>query len=101
MKLMRPLVLTALLVAATVPAAAETAAQVFQKASPSIVVVVTYNAAGQPTEQGSGVVLPDGSVATNCHVLKDGTRYRVHYQGNDYPAQLRNSDWNREVVPEI
>ncbi len=79
------------------PAGAETASQVFQQVSPSVVVVLTYNAAGKATELGSGVKLPDGSVATNCHVLKDGTRYRVRYQGKDYRAQLDKADWNRDV----
>ena len=78
-------------------AGAETASQVFQQVSPSVVVVLTYDAAGKATELGSGVKLPDGSVATNCHVLKDGTRYRVRYQGKDYRAQLDKADWNRDV----
>lgn len=78
-------------------ASAETASQVFQQVSPSVVVVLTYNAAGKAVELGSGVKLPDGSVATNCHVLKDGTRYRVRYQGKDYRAQLDKADWNRDV----
>lgn len=79
------------------PAGAETASQVFRQVSPSVVVVLTYDAAGKATELGSGVKLPDGSVATNCHVLKDGTRYRVRYQGKDYRAQLDKADWNRDV----
>ncbi len=79
------------------PAGAETASQVFQQASPSVVVVLTYTAAGKATELGSGVKLPDGSVATNCHVLKDGTTYRVRYRGKVYPASLDKADWNRDV----
>ena len=79
------------------PASAETASQVFQQVSPSVVVVLTYDAAGKATELGSGVKLPDGSVATNCHVLKDGTTYRVRYRGKAYPASLDKADWNRDV----
>ena len=78
-------------------AGAETASQVFQQVSPSVVVVLTYNAAGKATELGSGVKLPDGSVATNCHVLKDGTTYRVRYLDKVYPASLDKADWNRDV----
>ncbi len=73
------------------------ASQVFQQVSPSVVVVLTYDAAGKATELGSGVKLPDGSVATNCHVLKDGTTYRVRYRGKVYPASLDKADWNRDV----
>ena len=79
------------------PAGAETASQVFRQVSPSVVVVLTYDAAGKATELGSGVKLPDGSVATNCHVLKDGTTYRVRYRGKVYPASLDKADWNRDV----
>ena len=78
-------------------ASAETASQVFQQVSPSVVVVLTYNAAGKATELGSGVKLPDGSVATNCHVLKDGNTYRVRYRGKVYPASLDKADWNHDV----
>jgi hypothetical protein len=97
MKQMRSLMLTALLLTLAVPAVAETAAQVFKQVSPSIVVVVTYDATGKPTEFGSGVVLPNGSVATNCHVLKDGTQYRVRYLGSDYRAKLHKSDRSHDV----
>ncbi len=62
-----------------------------------MVVVLTYNASGKATELGSGVKLPDGSVATNCHVLKDGNTYRVRYRGKVYPASLDKADWNRDV----
>ncbi|MHB1993437.1 tetratricopeptide repeat protein [Metallibacterium scheffleri] len=78
-------------------AGAETASQVFKQDAPSVVVVLTYTAAGKLTELGSGVKLPDGTVATNCHVLKDGTRYGVRYEGKDYHAQLDKADWNRDV----
>lgn len=77
--------------------AAETASQVFKQVSPSVVVVLTYDAAGKATELGSGVVLPNGNVATNCHVLKDGTQYRVRYLGKDFVARLHFSDWGRDI----
>lgn len=77
-------VLTGLLLVVSASVAAETASQVFQQVSPSIVVVVTYDAAGKPTELGSGVMLPNHDVATNCHVLKDGTQYRVRYRDWSY-----------------
>ncbi len=79
------------------PASAETASQMFKQVSPSVVVVLTYDATGKAAELGSGVKLPDGSVATNCHVLKDGTTYRVRYRGKVYPASLDKADWNHDV----
>jgi len=35
---------------------------------------------GKKLSQGSGVVLPGGEVATNCHVLKDTRIYSVTYR---------------------
>ena len=79
------------------PAGAKTASQVFQLNSPRVVVVLTYDAAGKVVELGSGVKLPNGSVATNCHVLKEGTVYRVRYRGVLYAARMNKSDWDRDV----
>lgn len=76
---------------------ARSAIQVFRRSAPSIVVVVTYDASGKPAELGSGVKLPTGAVATNCHVLKDGPTHVVRYQGTDYPATLDKGDWSRDV----
>jgi len=105
MQRMQGLGIAALSLALTMPAAAETASQVFQQVSPSIVVVVAYDAAGKPAELGSGVILPNRTVATNCHVLKDGTQYRVRYGDKVYPARLDKSDWDRDVcslsVPDL
>lgn len=78
------------------PAAAETASQVFRQVSPSVVVVLTYDA-GKLAELGSGVKLAGSNVATNCHVLKDGSTYRVRYQDKLYPASLDKADWNHDV----
>lgn len=84
-------------VSSAASATIETATQVFKQVSPSVVVVLTYDAAGKATELGSGVALPSGDVATNCHVLKDGTQYRVRYRGRDFVAHLHFSDWNHDV----
>lgn len=97
MRRIQSLVLAGLSLALTLPAAAETASEVFKQVSPSIVVVITYDAAGKPVELGSGVMLPNHDVATNCHVLKDGTQYHARYLDKDYPAQLDNSDWDHDV----
>ena len=50
---------------------AETANEVFEIASESTVVIFGYDRSRELTSQGSGVVLPDGTVATNCHVIGD------------------------------
>jgi S1-C subfamily serine protease len=93
--------------AALIPsfACAETATRVFEVASPSVVTVHVHDALGRPGGQGSGVVWSAGEVATNCHVLKDGARYVVRHRGRDYPATLKQADWERDVcslsVPQL
>lgn len=43
--------------------------QIFERSSKSIVLIVTFNDEGNPIAQGSGVVLSNNMVATNCHVV--------------------------------
>ena len=45
------------------------AKEVFTKVAPSVVVVLALNEQGRTTGQGSGVVVGDYEVVTNCHVL--------------------------------
>jgi tetratricopeptide (TPR) repeat protein len=54
-----------------------TAAQVFDKVKDTVVVVKTLGAQGKVKLQGSGVLLPSGRVATNCHLVGGGTSYLV------------------------
>jgi S1-C subfamily serine protease len=59
-----------------------TPAQVFDKVKDSIVVVKTLDAKGRLKGQGSGVLLPSGKIATNCHVVEGGISYQVG-RGNE------------------
>ncbi|MBV5327413.1 MAG: tetratricopeptide repeat protein [Chlorobium sp.] len=45
---------------------------IFEKVKDSIVVVKTLDAKGKAKVQGSGVLLPSGLIATNCHVVDGG-----------------------------
>jgi len=54
-----------------------TPGQVFDKVKDAVVVVKTLNAQGKVKAQGSGVLLPSGMVATNCHVVEGGASYQV------------------------
>ena len=76
---------------------AKTAIEVFEQASNSVVVVFNYNAAGEAQSQGSGVIMPSGDVVTNCHVIKNASRLSVYYQGKEYPALVKYTDWDRDV----
>ena len=96
MKNLRCLTLIIVLLLA-VEATAKTATEVFDIASKSTVVVVAYDDKDNPLGFGSGVVLPDGSIATNCHVIKSGSKLAVFYQGQEYPATIHLADWKRDV----
>ena len=76
---------------------AESATEVFERVSPSVVVVLSLDAAGKWVAQGSGVAIAPGVVATNYHVIRDGASCMVRYQGQDYPARLLKGDWQRDV----
>lgn len=76
---------------------AKTATEVFEIAARSTVVVLTYDGKGEVKAFGSGVVLPGGIIATNCHVIKDAARLAVRYQKQEYPAAMRHTDWERDT----
>ena len=76
---------------------ASTASEVFDLASESTVVVLGYDRSGEATSLGSGVVLPDGTIATNCHVIEDSSKVSVRYKQKIYPAKIKYSDQDRDI----
>jgi hypothetical protein len=75
----------------------KTASEVYELASISTVVVHSVNLQTKKKITGSGVVLGDGHVVTNCHVIKNTQQLTVHTAGHDYPASLHHSDWPRDL----
>jgi S1-C subfamily serine protease len=69
---------TAISLTALLPAtgAAKPPDQVFEQVSPSVFVVNVYRY-GLLRDTGSGVVIADGMLITNCHVTKEGLSYTV------------------------
>lgn len=53
------------------------AKEVFTKVAPSVVVVLALDEQGRTTGQGSGVVVGDYEVVTNCHVLGEAANVAV------------------------
>lgn len=80
-----------------VQAQAKSASEVFEAVSPSVVVIKGFDAKGKQVSQGSGVAISADEVATNCHVLEDGKSFQIVYQGKEYQAKARHSDWQRDV----
>jgi len=73
------------------PDSLERSEEVFRAVSPSVV-VVTASLGGNNLSQGSGVVVGNGLVATNRHVVEGGSDYQVRYRGQKYPASIAYSD---------
>ena len=92
--------IVALFFLATIPLQvhALTPAQVFDKVKDSIVVVKTLDAPqGKVKGQGSGVLLPSGKIATNCHVVEVGASYQVGRGKQLLRATLFAEDMDKDV----
>jgi len=74
-----------------------TPSQVFEKVKDSILVVKTLDAQGKVKLQGSGVLLPSGKVATNCHVVEGGASYLVGRSKQFVPAILYAEDGDNDI----
>jgi len=66
--------------------------QVFDKVKDSIIVVKTLDAQGKVKSQGSGMLLPSGKTATNCHVVEGGASYLVGRSKQFVPATLSSKE---------
>lgn len=71
--------------------------QVFDKVKDSIVVVKSMDSKGKLKEQGSGVLLASGRVATNCHVIEGGTSYKVMQGMQVSSAILYAGDRDKDI----
>ena len=77
MRLLR-LFLPIIALLATAPAFALDAAEIYKRASESVVVVLALDANNQPVSSGSGFFVGDGKViATNYHVVEDAAKIHV------------------------
>lgn len=76
---------------------AKSASDVFEQVSKSIVVIYAPNAEDGTVGYGSGVVLPTGDIATNCHVLEDANEFLVTHEGKDHLGIIRHSNPERDV----
>ncbi len=73
------------------------AAEVFRRNQNSIVVVRGSREDGRGVTQGSGVVIEDAEVVTNCHVALGTTNLVVIVGGKSIPARLRLRDSGHDL----
>ncbi len=88
---------TTLILLTALVAHAKTPSEVFEQAAKSTVIVRNIDGGGKSKGMGSGVILPDRDVVTNCHVVKGASQLKVRIGKSEYPATLRYSDWDRDV----
>ena len=74
-----------------------TPGQVFDRVKDAVVVVETLDAQGKVKTQGSGVLLPSGRVATNCHVVEGGASYLAGRGKQLLPATLYAEDGDKDI----
>lgn len=78
-------------------ALALTPSQLFEKVKGSVVVIKALDAQGKALGQGSGVLLPSGKIATNCHVVRNGVRFQVGRDKSFVTATLHGGDADKDV----
>ena len=66
-----------ILCASSAPAWGKSAKEVFAEVARSVVVVLALDSNGETSSQGSGVVVGNSQVATNCHVIEDAVKIGV------------------------
>lgn len=85
---------TAKAAVANAPLSAE---QLFVKASASVVRVNVLSTMGDPLGLGSGVVIDNGVVITNCHVTRAGPNLTVQKNDATYPASVSLADEKHDL----
>lgn len=71
--------------------------QIFEKVSPSVVIVFGQTVNEGEIARGSGVVIAPGEIVTNCHVIKDAVVIGVKREQFVSLAELRFSDPDRDL----
>lgn len=76
---------------------AMSAEELFRRMSPSVWVVRTLDAQGKSLETGSGVVIDQGRLVTNCHVLAKAATVLVKHENVTFQAELEFPDTERDL----
>jgi tetratricopeptide (TPR) repeat protein len=84
---------------------AKTASEVFEQASRSVVVVYNLDDKDNRQQFASGVVMPDGEVATNHHIIEKAARLAVIFNGKAFAAKARHYNPENDIclldVPDL
>jgi hypothetical protein len=75
----------------------KTATEVYENAAASTVTVKNVDPIAKKQSTGTGVVIGEGQVVTNCHVVKNPNLLTVGSADKVYPASLHHADWPRDL----
>jgi len=77
--------------------AEEAADRVFQRVSPSVVTILALDEKGLEDVQGSGVLISAGRVVTNCHVVREASKFKVVAGSQTFVATWTEQDRSRDL----
>lgn len=69
----------------------------FKQVSSSIVTVLTFDEKNHQEGQGSGVVIGEGRIASNCHVVREANSLKVTTGAQEYAASWTQTDPSRDI----
>lgn len=90
------LLISALLLTTSIANGAE-ADRVFEQVRGSMVTVTVLDERNDIEGEGSGVVLGEGKIITNCHVVHGADSIRVTWDSKTFPATLELEDSERDL----
>ena len=84
---------------------ARSASEIFIQASKSVVIVNAYDEQSNLKNTGSGVVVEQGEILTNCHILQGSTYYRITSGDKTNDSTLIYADKKNDlcllIAPEV
>jgi cytochrome c-type biogenesis protein CcmH/NrfG len=84
---------------------AKSASEIFEQASKSVVIVYNLDDKDNRQQFASGVVMPNGEVATNHHIIEKAARLAVIFNGKAFAAKISHYDPEKDIclldVPDL
>jgi S1-C subfamily serine protease len=71
--------------------------QLYAKLAPSVWRVYAHDAQGKEFSQGSGIVIDNDTIITNCHVIARGKFYSIRQENRSFNARLTYADPLRDM----